>query len=380
MSDDSERGYAAWALAELQEALAAPGLPQDDTETISGEEGCQAAYELAVALGRCRVFGVEVPEQIDGDLWPNVAAAAAARAAELVGQRTEDAKRLPSDWEAALAAVPEEAESLCAEMLEDCMEVYFAVQSIDEAYQRAVEEGELPQEFDQAYWALIEAISRWDDELQKPDNLALLSTVVSLPLLDNWRACLAGQYCECPPWWLDGTLEAADREIAKVVEATLPSSEQWRKLRELAHAAAGRTPPAPARRHRAAMFWSIAAPIAAAAQAEAGKPPLGGLLYWKSPDALYRARLSIPSKAPEDVLLPLELLDWRGRRAGELSGQPVRLGGLETRADKDAVARFALRELRRKLGAADAEVVLEVGPEWQEWLAVVELDQQGAQT
>jgi len=58
----------------------------------------------------------------------------------------------------------------------------------------------------------VDALAVFDEALQTPENLALLSTLVNLPLLENWRQSLAGDYKEVLPWWLDGTLERAAQQ------------------------------------------------------------------------------------------------------------------------------------------------------------------------
>ena len=48
-------------LDDLQKALEAPGLEEFERPGPVSEEAKKAAYEVAAALGRCRVFGIEVP-------------------------------------------------------------------------------------------------------------------------------------------------------------------------------------------------------------------------------------------------------------------------------------------------------------------------------
>ena len=56
----------------------------------------------------------------------------------------------------------------------------------------------------EAYYAL----------LQKPEQLKLMSKVVGYGLIENQRRRLRFPFKQCPPWWLDGTLERVAATIA----------------------------------------------------------------------------------------------------------------------------------------------------------------------
>lgn len=216
-------------IEELQEALECPNLEEfDDPSKEPSQDAKRAAYEVAVALGRCRVFGLEIPKDLDGVLPPREAKAAAELATEYVRQWIEEARQLGARWDESPGPV---AEALCCETLEACMESYFAMQAIMEALEAAWEENdpEADSLFQAAHQLAIQ-MDVWSEILQEPENLELLSTVAYLPLLDNWRSMLAEPYKSALPWWLDGTLEAVSKQIERICLQTLPAGETWRRM------------------------------------------------------------------------------------------------------------------------------------------------------
>ncbi len=378
-------------IEELREALCAPELEEfDRSDAVPSREAKEAAYAVAVALGRCRIFGLKVPEELDGAMPEAEAIAAAQVASEHVRLWTEDARQLPQTWDEA-----EErwrgGQSLCAELLEARMEAHFVMEAVSEAMEKSWEEGRGAEELVAAVDQLAQALEDFDQALQEPETLALLSTVVELPLLNNWRSMLAGVHKDCPPWWLDGTLEAMDRDIEEVCKKTLPSGEQWRKLpatrpqwvplaqESAPPVAAGEegSPPEgvvrPAiRRHLAREIFQMEPIYAAAAETPTGLPPITTFLQWRSPDERLLARLSIPSEAAGTDMLVMEFLTSEEQLATELAGQPVWLSGQQATIEPAGVARFPLQQLQEQLGQPEAELILEVGSERTEWLAVKE--------
>lgn len=352
-------------LEELREALADPALEAFDRAEPCGEEARRAAYNLAAALGRCRVFGVVIPPEMEGTLPLPMATVAAEEAATVVTEWAEEAQALPTKWD---SASPEEADAMVAEVVESLMDSYFVMEVIWECYERALQENDpqMPQ-LEQALDKFGGAVETFDKILQQPEQLAILATVCSLPLLENFRKCLADEYRAILPWWLDGTLEAAAEQVARVVEATLPSAETWRRVREWVR----REPRelATPRRHRAAAVLSVPWAYPVAAEATSVTPPIREFLEWMSPDGRWRARLSIPSMAKEETPLPVEFLAGE-QPAVELQGTRVRLAGVEAQIDAEGVARFVWSAIRQAFSDPDAELILEVGEEPIEWVAL----------
>src|SRR4051794_13480033 len=101
-------------LEDLREALAQAELDEFDAPGpagVSSEGARTAAYDLAVALGRCRLFGVEPGDELDGTLPGAVALAAASVLEGHLRGWAEEARTLGQHWDE--TADPVEAEDLC---------------------------------------------------------------------------------------------------------------------------------------------------------------------------------------------------------------------------------------------------------------------------
>jgi len=364
-------------LEELQEALEAASLEEFETREPKAvsEEAKRAAYQLAVALGRCRVFGVQAPADIDGTLHPPVAVAAAEVGIQYLRQWTERAHRLGQDWD---ASEPEIAETLCAETLEFLMETLFVMEALSEAFEADLEQGG-SRDLWEAIGHYTEALGELDRALQTPENLALLSTVVRLPLLDNWRQSLAGDYKEVLPWWLDGTLEKVDQQITEYCRRTLPAGEVWRRMMERRQPSTPSPVEAPQpevlvaaalairmRRRWHEMIKRLPAAMAMAAQPAVESPEVA-VAHWRSPEGKYIADMPVPLRPV--VGQPVYLKVFRtedAAKATELAGQPVVLAGLQAVLDEQGRAAFSLEELQRAIQAG-ADPTLKIGPDLTPW-------------
>ena len=80
---------------QFRRSLSHPKLAQLGQESGGDEGTLRAAYQLASALGHCRLFGVDLGAA-DGTLPPDVAAAAARWWDHLLGEWTQRATR--SKW------------------------------------------------------------------------------------------------------------------------------------------------------------------------------------------------------------------------------------------------------------------------------------------
>src|SRR5260370_28380844 len=88
----------AWRM-ELPEALGQPALARFDGDgTVDPTLADRAAYRLAVALGQCRLFGVDLKGE-DGSLRPTVGLAAARQWGEYLNGWIADARQLGQRWE-----------------------------------------------------------------------------------------------------------------------------------------------------------------------------------------------------------------------------------------------------------------------------------------
>jgi len=345
-------------IEDLRRALQAPPLEEFEQHVTAPTPGARkAAYNLALALGRCRIFGVDVPGDLDGELWPAVAMAAAEQAAQYVRQWADEARTMSQRWD---AACPEEAEDIVASTLEARMDAACVMEAVSECYERMLDEERAEhaqpgiREVERALDRLVDALDVFDDVVQEPENLCILSTAVSLPLLENWRRCLAGAYAEAPPWWLDGTLEAVDKEVEKVAMDTLPSPQAWARLRRP--------------RCFRDILRAMPEPVSLAAQSVSAEPDILAVAQWRSPDGRYLADLFFPAQPVVGQVLYLNVVREKDdSEAVELAGQPVVLAGVEGRLDEHARAGFPLDRLLASLDKEPIETGLVVGLEATVW-------------
>lgn len=159
-------------------------------------------YLPALALGRCRLFGVKISVADDFALGP-VAFAHAAK--HMIGRLKYAAGTADlADGQIEIGGAYAQ-EHLALELLEARMDAHAAYLALDEAYAAALYEGspEVPA-MSRRLTQVRRLINLFDGNLQK--NLPLLRLAASTYLLDNWRRLLAPAYRDCPPWWLDGCI------------------------------------------------------------------------------------------------------------------------------------------------------------------------------
>lgn len=348
---------------ELQRALEDPALAAFERPDPPGPEAAAAAYRLALCLGYCRLLGVDLPDDIDGTLPAREAMAAAEELIRHLGVWVEEAQQLPARWD---AAPPGVEEAYCSDTLQARTDAWAAYWAISEAYEDCVEQREeAAKEFDGVIDRLLAALDRFDDVLQQPELLALLSTVAGTPLLDNWRKMFHIPDSGYLPWWLDGRLEEESRRIEAEVAAF---ADQWLVPRPVSTVPQRRL--ASGGRHVAAAIKEVQVVAALAAEPSDEEPPVPAILRWASPDGRWTARLSCPNRMAPGGRLPLEFLSPDGQPAADLSGQPVWLAGQEERIDAQGVARFDLQKLQTDLPEPSQPLTLEVGQERVEWPAI----------
>jgi hypothetical protein len=224
-------------IQDLAEALSSPELAAVDSPEGGGQAAEAAAYAVAEALGRCRLFGVEPGDDLDGSLGVALATAAARGLARFLRQWTQDARRLGEQFDKAEG--PEE-EELCIGPVERRLEAWAAFVALEEAYQGLPDEpgvmedvriilGQDAPEYggdveeDAATAAFRMAFAKAGEELDAFDKalesqVDLLSLAAGTRLLNNWRAMLAPPFNEMPLWLLDGCLEKAAARAAAAVD------------------------------------------------------------------------------------------------------------------------------------------------------------------
>jgi hypothetical protein len=335
---------------DLRDALADPDL------NTSGEAAEGAAYRVARALGRCRLYGIAPGDDLDGVMPPPLAEAAASELTRRLASWADEAGRLGDRWDAAVD--PAEADNLCAGLLGARMDAWAVGVALDEAYLDAVAEdaagaNSLGAAIDRA----SDALDRFDQALE--GQTEVLATITGTNLLTGWRALLAPTFGEDLPWWLDGRLEeAAGRSDAEAARS-MPGAGSWAALRQHSLRLASREPASPPVAERPMMAASTPGP-----------GPHVRLLRWVSRDGKFLAELRVPEEpTPEQAAVPRPLnVTHRGgpedgAMAVELASLPVRLGAAEPRSiDERGKAMFRLDEL------GSGAPRLSVGDQSEEWL------------
>jgi len=318
----------------LAEALARPALDAlEGTPPDLTPDAVAAALDAAVALGRCRLFGVALPDDLDGVLPPAYALAAAAGLSGELPRRADDTRRLAADGPGEL--LPFAAEEPYLALLEARLDAWAALVALDEAHAEAAA-GDDPLLPDLAgrLDAALDAADAFDDALRGVSGLQ--SVAGETNLLSNWRRLLAKPYADLLPWWLEeGEADAGAGEGPE----TQPGPELWRRLRP----EAGR----------------LREPLTAAAAV--GEAPRYDLYRWLEPGGWWLAHLVVPPVGEQEAVT-LRFVA-RDEAAPPVAGRRVRLAGAEETVAADDTATFALARLR----AAGRPLALQVGPDMAEW-------------
>lgn len=180
--------------ARLPAALQDPALPSIERGELDSAAG-PAAYELAVALGLCRVFG---GGHEDERLPPAVALAAAKQLLAECQVAANDVAELASQG----ASHTIEANHLALDVLDERTELFAAFVAIDEAYAAEIEaRGMHKVMLTTAMDRMLTDLERLDEAMQAQWP-ALKAALATTSLRANWLACLAEEYRELPPWWM----------------------------------------------------------------------------------------------------------------------------------------------------------------------------------
>lgn len=180
-------------------------------------EVCDIAVAVISSLGFCRIYGISVPLDLKSGLTSplpiELLAPAISGMLRQLELSTEEAKALPSRFD---NSEPFEDLSLCTNILHSVMELWAMYIIIDNEYNLCLSESNDPS-FVAQMNRLLDAYSALDAEVQRDEQICLLSIATELPLLDNWRKMLAKPYRKHLPWWLDGTLEEAATQIRRSI-------------------------------------------------------------------------------------------------------------------------------------------------------------------
>ncbi len=181
-------------------------------------EVCDTAVAVVSALGFCRIYGISVPldlkTRLSSPLPSELLTPAIYGMLRLLESSTDDARALPSRFD---NSEPLEDRSHCTSILHSLMELWAMYIVVDDEYQYSLGKSNDPS-FGAWMHRLLDAFSALDTEVQRDEQIRLLSVATELPLLENWRKMLTQPYREHLPWWLDGTLEEAAEEVRQYIE------------------------------------------------------------------------------------------------------------------------------------------------------------------
>jgi hypothetical protein len=170
------------------------------TNPLHAEELC---YWPALALGRCRLFGVNPGDESDFTLAPEPFSHASSWLMKRLRVLIRWAGDIEQRRDRGGAYVDQ---NLALELLEARMDAHATYLSLDEAYAAARATAQ-PQADAMArrLKQVRRMIDLFDGNLQ--NQIPLLRLAASTRLLENWRRLLAPPHRTLPPWWLDGCLE-----------------------------------------------------------------------------------------------------------------------------------------------------------------------------
>lgn len=325
-------------LALARPELSAYALLSSPVESV-GDAAKEAALQLAIALGRCRLFGADTEEAAQGALPTGVAVDAARQLeCELEGWTCE-AKVLAEDLDRCEDLI--EIHSLCCEKLENAMDAWASFLAIDEAYQLDLEQGAGGlSTFGEVLDSCLERLEIFHAGLrEQSEHLALAAET---ELLENWRKMLADEFKQALPWWLNGTLEQVLIQRDQEMGSAFPSLALSDVLRE-------------------AWNW-LPKPVLTMAAAKPGEAYTPTVRCWRSPDQQLLACLTA---SPGQTQLRLNFLR-DGESTTELQGKIVSLANLNSLVDEQGHALFSVADLGQSAAEQLPKLVVEgevwVGP------------------
>jgi len=291
MTTSDSLGY----VGDLRDALSQEALSELSQGAPVGLEGRFAAWHVAVALGRCRLFGADA-DDLDGTLPAEFAVAAVEAGIGLLDQWAPRAASVDEDWDD--CDTPLERDEVVCRLLEFRMDVWAALVAIEEAQVALDEEGD-PRSgrLLSLEETLVDDVIAFDASLRRQQEV--LATIAELPLLDNWRARLAIPFSELLPWWLEGTLEQAAHTLHVEAVRSLPGADHWRRLAQPDSTSPVTRAPGPDSASASPFRQPLARRMAA------DTPPEGSVkrFRWRATNGRVFATLRLPPVMPLDPAL-----------------------------------------------------------------------------
>ena len=213
---------------QLIDALAHPALnpPASSRDVASpSADTAKAAFRLAASLGACRMFGVPLPAELDGELPDDLIDAALEGLAHAIDAARDDAdpELVGRRWDE-LGEFPDR-EAFIADLIHRRIQFQAAFVALHDAIVNQWDSADLESRLDRLN-TIADKMDEDDARLQRPEMMEWLATIAERPYLSNLRGLLVGEFAETPPWFLDGTLERYAAELLgeSVAEVT-PSVE-----------------------------------------------------------------------------------------------------------------------------------------------------------
>lgn len=307
----------------------------------------KAAYELAVALGQCRLFHVEAGEW-DGILPARVALEAAGHLAdELERQWIDDAVRLDEDWDEADSA--DEAEDVCLDICERRMEataLWIACVETCEDYEATGEEPVLMDAVRAALETVRERLAEFDATVEQ--HLSLLESVLQRPSFEAWRECLSDEFYYSVAPWITRLVDLPPPVVEDDPESIVEPVQQFSRLQKTLSAIQPKT-----------------TQNASPPEQSPALPPL----KWVSPDGRFAAWLLIPKEC--DSTSPSPLIMKLRHNNQPRQGQPVtpndlggeivmiRLGLAKSGLSDQGLAEFLLADLKNGSNRDELQVCVD---------------------
>ena len=195
-------------------AMSNQDLDINDRDSVQYQN---AMFCVSVALGKCRLYGID-PQELDGVLTTNMAATTASAANRMIGDYEKTLIHFATNFD----ELDDDAIISACQVLTDRMDLWAADIAITEAWELAIEEeasGYL--ELDCLVVQFSESLLRVDEKLAKCH--ALLYTAASTNILSNWRQLVAPKFQDIFPWWLDGSIESEMEQMKVFADRLIPA-------------------------------------------------------------------------------------------------------------------------------------------------------------
>ncbi len=357
--DSSQTDLAFEVIEELRHALASVTL--DELERPSGTAfkpspaACQAAFEVALWLGRAEVYGIDLGE-LDGQMPLAMIQAALLYADSAIEKLAAEVPRLGPLWDHSPEPDIEGTDAVCG-VLQDSFDIWSAMNAIGESLLGQYIAGpdvEQTPEFKHVQAMLVQVRQKCTHvESLLVQEQELLTIACETNLLANLRANLLPEYRVMAPWWLMGKLETLAQQMESDQSSVFDNPRFLDAVRRLDQRNANRW-----------LLGGLARPLAAAAAGSAAHAgPSLLMTRWRHEASGRTAELLVDTTIAEDAPVALAFFEADNSPARAMQGQSVALGGVAATIDAEGFAWFTKAQLR----SGDGRGSLFVGSEKTPW-------------